>query len=51
MTLHREMGDEDFSLLEYLYNHLKCEGLATKRDIHRIIRAGRGTKESGPSPH
>ena len=37
MTLYREMGDEDFSLLEYLYNQLKCEGLATKKDIHRII--------------
>ena len=39
MTLYREMGDEDFSLLEYLYNQLKWEGLATKRDIHRIIGA------------
>ena len=39
MTLYREMGDEDFSLLEYLYNQIKWEGLATKRDIHRIIGA------------
>ena len=39
MTLYRELGDEDFSLLEYLYNQLKWEGLATKRDIHRIIGA------------
>ena len=39
MTLYREMGDEDFSLLEYLYNQLKWEGLATKKDIHRIIGA------------
>ena len=37
MTLYREMGDEDFGLLEYLYNQLKWEGLATKKDIHRII--------------
>ena len=39
MTLYRELGDEDFSLLEYLYSQLKWEGLATKRDIHRIIGA------------
>ena len=39
MTLYREMGDEDFGLLEYLYNQLKWEGLATKKDIHRIIEA------------
>ena len=39
MTLYRELGDEDFSLLEYLYSQLKWEGLATKKDIHRIIGA------------
>ncbi len=39
MTLYWEMGDEDFSLLEYLYDQLKYEGLATKKDIHRIIEA------------
>ena len=33
------MGNEDFSLLECLYSQLKWEGLATKRDIHRIIGA------------
>jgi hypothetical protein len=37
MTLYRGMGDEDFSMLEYLYNQIKWEGLATKRDIYRII--------------
>jgi hypothetical protein len=37
MTLYRELGDEDFHLLEYLYNQIKWEGLATKKDIHRII--------------
>jgi hypothetical protein len=37
MTLYRGMGDEDFIMLEYLYNQIKREGLATKRDIYRII--------------
>ena len=37
MTIYKEMGDEDFGLLEYLYNQLKWESLATKKDIHRII--------------
>jgi hypothetical protein len=37
MTIYREMGNEDFSLLEYLYNQLKWEQLATKKGIHRII--------------
>jgi hypothetical protein len=39
MTLYREMGDEDFGMLEYLYNQLKWEGLTTKKDIRRIIGA------------
>jgi hypothetical protein len=39
VTLYRQMDDEDFHLLEYLYNQLKWEGLATKKDIHRIIVA------------
>ena len=39
MTPYLKMGDEDFSLLECLYNQIKWEGLATKRDIHRIIGA------------
>ena len=39
MTLYWELGDEDFSLLEYLYSQLKWEGLATKKDIHRIVGA------------
>jgi hypothetical protein len=39
MTLYWELGDEDFNLLEYLYSQLKWEGLATKKDIHRIIEA------------
>ena len=38
MTLYREMGDEDFSLLEYLYSQLKWEGLATKKDIFNIVQ-------------
>jgi hypothetical protein len=39
MTLYRELGDEDFGLLEHLYRQLKWEGLATKKDIHRIVGA------------
>ena len=31
LTLYREMGDEDFILLEYLYNQLKWEHLNKKR--------------------
>jgi hypothetical protein len=30
---YRKTGDEDFSLLEYLYSHLKWEGISTKKDI------------------
>ena len=37
MTIYKEMGDEHFSLLEHLYNDLKCEGLGNKKDIHRIV--------------
>jgi hypothetical protein len=36
MTIYREMED-DIYLLEYLYHELKSEGLATRKDIHRII--------------
>ena len=39
MTLYREMGGEDFGLLVCLYNQIKWEGLATKKDIRRIIEA------------
>ena len=37
MILYRELGDEEFSLLEYLYSQLKWERLNTKKDIHRIL--------------
>jgi hypothetical protein len=38
MTLYREMSDNDFHLLEYLYHQLKCEGLANKKDIFNIVQ-------------
>ena len=38
MTLYRELGDEDFLLLEYLYHQLKWEGLATKQDIFNVVQ-------------
>jgi hypothetical protein len=38
MTLYRELGDEDFLLLEYLYHQLKLEGLATKQGIFNIVQ-------------
>jgi hypothetical protein len=38
MTLYRELDDEDFGLLEYLYHQLKWEGLANKKDIFNVIQ-------------
>jgi hypothetical protein len=38
-TIYKELGNDGIDLLNYLYNQLKWEGLATKRDIHRIIGA------------
>jgi hypothetical protein len=37
--MYRELGNDGIDLLNYLYNQLRWEGLATKKDIHRIIGA------------
>ena len=37
-TLYRELGDNDFNLLVYLYRHLRHEGLANKNDILNIVQ-------------
>ena len=36
-TMYKELGNDGIDLLNYLYNQLKWDGLATKEDIHRII--------------
>jgi hypothetical protein len=38
-TMYKELGNDGLYFLNYLYNQLKWEGLATKKDIHRIIGA------------
>ncbi len=38
MTLHRELEDNDFNLLVYLYRQLRHEGLANKNDILNIVQ-------------
>jgi len=38
MTLYRELEDNDFNLLVYLYRQLRWEGLANKKDIFNIIQ-------------
>jgi hypothetical protein len=39
MSMYKELGDDGLYFLNYLYNQIKWEGLATKRDIQRIIGA------------
>jgi len=36
MTFYLETGDEDFGLLEYLYNQLKGETLQPKRTLTEL---------------
>ena len=36
-NMYKELGNDGIDLLNYLYNQLTWEGLATKKDIHRII--------------
>ena len=43
MTIVYEMGDDDFSLLEYLYSQLKWEGLSPQKGHSQDYRGGRGT--------
>jgi hypothetical protein len=37
MTLYRELDDNDFNLLMYLYRQLKWEGLANRNDILNVV--------------
>ena len=47
---YRKTGDEDFSLLEYLYSHLKWEGISTKKDIHRVVGAAGNLRNQDQAP-
>ena len=38
MTLYRELDDNDFNLLVYLYRQLKWEGLANRNDILNVVQ-------------
>jgi hypothetical protein len=38
MTLYRELDDNDFNLLMYLYRQLKWEGLANRNDILNVVQ-------------
>jgi hypothetical protein len=38
MTLYRELDDNDFNLLVYLYRQLRHEGLANKNDILNVVQ-------------
>ena len=38
MTLYRELDDNDFNLLVYLYRQLRQEGLANRNDILNIVQ-------------
>ena len=39
MSMYKELGDDGLYFLNYLYNQIKYEGLATKKDIHGILGA------------
>ena len=39
MSIYKDLGDDGIYFLNYLYNQLNWAGLATKKDIHRIIGA------------
>jgi len=38
MTLYRDLDDNDFNLLMYLYRQLKWEGLANRNDILNVVQ-------------
>jgi len=38
MTLYRDLDDNDFNLLVYLYRQLKWEGLANRNDIIIVVQ-------------
>ena len=38
MTLYRDLDDNDFNLLVYLYRQLKWEGLANRNDILNVVQ-------------
>jgi hypothetical protein len=44
VTFCKDLADEDFRLLEYLYHQLKCEGLAPKKNSQHRSDGGE-TKE------